>query len=315
MFKKYINLTLAAGLVLLMTACADEELGPVFTFDTVGKGAYVKLLTQSPPELDLANLGSASYTYDVEFVDIDNGNLVSQYDLTAELIDNNTDNGDDSAGPLDFKSFGSGEFTTTASGFKGIGVTITLNELLTLFNISADKLQANDRFRIRGTLTMNDGRQFAFDNSTPAVNGPAFAGHFRFDLTATCPLPDNIFVGAYTLSYEDFGDGGWDDSFEEGTVTLGTIEGSTTRRSFTTNYLVSLGGFSRTVTIEFLCDQVILPTTDASLSCADPGIVWKQGAGRSIDITNDSEIIVEYIEDTGACGRGAPTRVMKLTKQ
>ena len=155
-------------------------MAPIFTFEDSGKGAYVKLLSESPRELDLANLGSASYTYDVEFVDFDNGNLVNQYDLTVEFLDNNPDNGDDSAGPLDFKSFSSGEFTTTAAGFKGFSTTITLNELLTLFNISADKLIANDRFRVRGTITLNDGRQFAFANSSAAVNGDAFQGHFPF---------------------------------------------------------------------------------------------------------------------------------------
>ncbi|RLD21837.1 MAG: hypothetical protein DRI69_02995, partial [Bacteroidetes bacterium] len=85
-----LNIVSGLAVVLLMlSSCADDSLSPIITFDKAIKGSYVRLLEETPRELDLANLSSASYTYTVEFVDEEQGALVSEYEVSATFIDNN----------------------------------------------------------------------------------------------------------------------------------------------------------------------------------------------------------------------------------
>lgn len=315
MNNKYSIVSILAGFLLVMSGCADDELEPVLTFDNVIKGAYVRLLNESPRELDLANLGSAQYVYDVDFVDLENGALVSQYAIEVQFIDNNPSNGDDSQGRQLLRTISSSEFSNSSKGFLGVtGITITLNELLTLFNLSADNLIANDRFRIWGTVTLQDGSSYGWSNSSAAVNGDAFQGHFRFDLTATCPLDDSQYVGDYTLSYVDVV-GAWDESIVPGTVTLRTVSGSTTKRQFDATFLDIFGGFAISPVIEFLCDQVIFNTLDSGVGCQGTTIILEQAAGNAVDISDGNAVLtLNYVENTTGCEAGTPTRIMTLTK-
>lgn len=311
--KKIIPIICAAVGVLLFS-CADDSLSPIITFDKAGKGAYVKLISETPRELDLMNLGAASYSYDVEFVDIEQGNLVSQYDLKVSFVDNNPVNGDKTSGPTDLRNISSGEFTTTERGFKGASISISLSELLSLFGLTADDLLANDQFRFQGFVILTDGQVFGASNSSAAVNGSAFQGHFNYTLKATCPLRDDQFVGDYTLTYQEVS-GAWDESIVPGTVTLTTVAGSSTQRQFDCVYLQLFGGFATTVVIDFVCTEVIMVTTDPGVGCGSPGIILKQGDANPIDINDaDADIVLHYIEDTGACGAGTPPRIMTLTK-
>ena len=312
---KYSVIIVVAALMVLATGCADDELKPILTFDQLGKGAYARLISESPRELDLANLGSAQYIYDIDFVDLEGGSLVSQYNIDVQFLDNNPDNGDDSAGPLTLKSFSSSEFSPSTRGNLGLsGVTITLNELLSLFGLNADNLIANDRFRILGSVTLQDGSTYSASNSSAAVNGDAFQGHFRFDLTATCPLSDNLYVGDYTLSYDDVA-GAWDESIVPGTVTLRTVSGSTTKRQFDAKFLALFGDFDVSPVIEFLCDQVIFNTVDSGVGCAGTSIILEQAEGNPVDINDPNAVLIlNYVENTTGCENGTPTRIMRLTK-
>lgn len=314
MLKKLSFFSMIAA-ALLISSCADPDKSPILTFDIVGKGAYPRLVEETPRELDLANLGSASYSYAVELVDLEKGALVSTYDLDVTYIDNNPDNGDKSAGPTRLRSISSSDFTTNANGFKQVDVTVTLQELLDLFGLSADDLKANDQFYFFTTLTMNDGRTFSADNSTAAVNGPAFQAHFEWVLKATCPLPDDIFVGDYMLTYDPPINDGFGESLKEGIVTLRTVAGSSTQREFDACYLEVYGCFDVTVKIDFVCDQVVLLTTDTGVGCGN-NIIFNPGAGQPIDISDpNAPIVIEYFEATGDCGLGSPARRMVLTKQ
>ena len=136
----------------------------------------------------------------------------------------------------------------------------------------------------------------------------------RFDLTATCPLTDNLFVGDYTLSYDEV-TGAWDESIVPGTVTLTTVSGSTTKRQFDAVIFDNFGGFDITVQMEFLCDKVAYLETNTGVGCGGD-ILLKPGPNQDADINNDSEIILHYVEDTdaGGCGQGKPVRIMRLTK-
>jgi hypothetical protein len=187
---------LLAGLVLVLFSCADSELGPVLTFETAGKGAYVKLLQEGDRDINLFDIEGSSYTYSVEFVDIDMGNTIAEYKLDMIFEDKNPSNGDNSKPAQLLRSFSASEFTSTDRGFKGVSnITIKATDLIAKVGVNAADLLPGDNFKIIGTIVTNDGDVFGAKNSSAAINGTAFAGHFDFILRATCPT---TIGGTYT---------------------------------------------------------------------------------------------------------------------
>ena len=70
---------------------------------------------------------------------------------------------------------------------------------------SADNLSAGDAFKLVGRVTTTSGQSFGAANSSAAVNGAAFRGHFNFTMAASCPttlsgtyeaISTNIWCGA-----------------------------------------------------------------------------------------------------------------------
>jgi len=317
MNKKILSIMFLASLVMFFS-CADDELGPILTFDKAGKGAYAKLLQETPRELDLANLGTAGYNYCVEFVDLDAGNTVSEYTINVTYVDNNPGNGNDGAGPINLRTIGSGEFNSTDRSFKGSCVEITLSELLTAFSLSPEDLLANDQFQFTTTVTNNEGGVFGFANSDSDVNGSAFGGHFNYVLKATCPLPDDKFTGAYTLSYVGDAGGGFGVPFPEGPVTVEVNSPSTTQRKFTLPWAPGIGGFDvGPAVFDVVCDFITWQDLNTGLACAGGSITVVPGDVSPIaNLTDDGEIILNIIEyqDDGGCGIDPTPKTILLTK-
>ena len=179
---------LAIALVVFLSSCADENLGPIATFDTSIKGAYVRLISESERFVNLLNVAESNYTYTVEFVDLEKGALVSEYVLDLVFDDNDPSNGDDSKTIAAFKSFSSSEFVTTADGFQGLeNISLAASEMISALGITIPDVSAGDVFIINGKLILTDGSEYSAANSTAAVNGSAFQGHFSFRLSAGCP--------------------------------------------------------------------------------------------------------------------------------
>lgn len=236
------------GFVFLgFTACEDEDLSPILTFDNAGKGAYIRLITETPRFIDLFNVAGSDYTYSVEFVDINMGADVASYDLQV-TYDPESGN---SIGPVTLRSFSSSEFQDLSSGFKGIeNITITANDLFSAVGISEADIDVFDDFDIVGTLTDNAGNVWGASNSAPPVRGAAFRGHFDFTRSVGCAsdiggsytsvstmistdgcCPDEITVnssvtlsdnggGVYTIS--DFTAGTYLENYDVYGVTAGT---------------------------------------------------------------------------------------------
>ncbi|MCB0689490.1 MAG: hypothetical protein KDC53_23285 [Saprospiraceae bacterium] len=184
--KNKISILLLSAVVLF--SCADEELGPVVTFDTAGKGAYVKLLSETDRSINLFDVEGSSYTYSVEFVDIDMGKTIAEYRLELTYVDKNPENGDASTGPIVFRTYSPSDFGTTDRGFVGLAnIVVKATEMIAAVGTAAEDVMAGDQFKMEGYVVTDEGDQFGFSNSSSAVNGSAFAGHFNYTLNATCP--------------------------------------------------------------------------------------------------------------------------------
>ncbi len=202
------------AILILATSCKDENLAPIATFDAAEKGAYPALIDETVRDINLFDIAGSSYTYTIEFIDLEQGNLVSEYSIQATYEDGDPSDGDNSAGPIEFKSWPSSSFETNANGFKGISnITITASEAMAAFGLS--DLGPGDVFKFAGRVTTTSGQSFMASNSSAAVNGAAFRGHFNFNLTAICP---SALEGTYTAISTAIWCGA-DDGYET-TVTL-----------------------------------------------------------------------------------------------
>jgi len=181
-------LTVFAVLLLFFTACRDENLAPIVTFDAAEKGAYVRVVSQNNENINLFDLTNSVMEYTIEFVDVEQGNLVSEYNLQIIYEDNNPENGDNSKGPVEFRTYAASEFTTNQGGFKGLeNIQITAQQALDAVGIGAEDLLSGDRFRFQGNVTTTAGANYNAANSSAAVNGNSFRGFFNFSLAAFCP--------------------------------------------------------------------------------------------------------------------------------
>ncbi len=313
---KYNKIIAILALVLIFTSCKDDELTPVLTFEKATVGAYPRLVNLISNELDLANLSAAVYEYEVDFVDKEDGNLVEQYKIDVEFFDNNPDNGDSSQASKTFKTFGKSDFSTSSKGNPGMKIKITLDELLKFFDIKAEDIKPNDQFGFYTTVTDDQGRTYGSTNSSSTVRGSAFQGFFDNSVKATCPLPNDKFVGTYKVSYEPGGDAGYGYPIGTETVDLTLVSGSTTKRSFETAYI---GSFGMTCQIDFVCDIVEFLPADAGAGCGGGSITIVQDPDKPnpADISDDSEIRLNIIDfDTdGGCGQPKTPKVLILTKQ
>lgn len=316
MMKK-LGLLAVAG-VLVLAACKDESLAPVATFDTLSIGAFPRLVQLTTGEYDLANLSNSSYVYEVDFVDGEAGQDIAKYDIYVSYDDRNPENGTDSKPRQLFKSFAPSDFRPGPNGNLGLALNIPANDLVQFFGLDPAKFLPGDRFRFRTEVTKEDGRVFSNDNSTSAI-GNAFSGYFNFDATLTCPLKNSFMAGEYKVEYVgDAPEHGFGFTLGKNppNVTLKPVAGSSTRRTFTVNYLPDIGGFSRTFTLDFACNKVRLLTLDTGLACAGGSISLKQTEVTPFDLSDDSTLtlkITDFATD-GGCGIAPTPFTIKLTK-
>ncbi|MCB0599962.1 MAG: hypothetical protein KDC28_01990 [Saprospiraceae bacterium] len=177
------------SILVLASSCADPDLAPVVTFDSAIKGAYVRLLEESGDKLfNLFDLAGSNYTYSCDFVDLEKGALVSEYNLDVTYTDGYPDNGTITKSAARLKSYSQSDFSTSAEGNVGIAnIKITAADLMSALGLSMSDLGPGDVFRVVGTLVLNDGSVHGQNNSTSALIGGAFRGQFNYNLSLGCP--------------------------------------------------------------------------------------------------------------------------------
>jgi len=296
---------------------SEEDFSPIITFDKAGKGGYPRLVQLNVGELDLNNLSSAAYSYEVEFVTIDKGENVTEYRIDVEFIDNNPDNGDDSNELTGYRTFTQSDFSTNADGFRGIAVEIPLADVAGAVGVNTDNLAGNDIFSFTTVVTLSDGQVFTSENSTAAVNGSAFQGYFDFPAKVTCPLP-GTFLGDYELTYKEEPTGAFGAIFGDnpGTVSLVEVPGSTTRRQIALGYLAdSFGPFDVTLDIDFVCENIFASYIDTGVGCGG-SIGIAPGEATPFDFGDDTTFEINLIEydNDGGCGTPLAPVTLVFTK-
>lgn len=303
-------------MMLVFSSCEDEDSSPIVTQDNLLFGAFPRLVELRTGEYDLNDLQNSAYEMEVDFVDNADGQDVAEYRLYFTFDDNTLgdDRPDYSSEEMLVRTYTPSDFTAGPNGNLGVTVNIPFTEVAEQAGVPLDSVLAGDRFQFRAEVEKADGRVFSSSNSTPAITN-AFGGILDFNVNATCPLPDDQFVGSYTLSYgvvydqfELFGEPvqpfGPEPLSRE--VTLELVPGSTTRRRFSIGtYLLPGYNFAAgPVTLEFACDQVTSTNIDSGAGCGDGTIAASQPEADPFTFDDDQTWTINYIdfgETDGGC--------------
>jgi len=332
MLKK-LSFLLAACLIV-MTGCKDDELAPVIIFNELEIGAFPFLNELKTAEFDLADLAGSAYEMDVYFVDGEAGAKVAQYNIFVTFDDNNPDNGTIDANEMLYRSLTPSDFAPLGDkGNLGTTVRIPFSDVAAFVGAGADgAVISGDRFQFRTEIVTTSGTTFNSVNSTPAVTN-AFGGIWNFNVNATCPLSDDQFTGNYALEYgsvydafplfgamvQPFGPTIGSDPGNPNPVTLSTVAGSSTRRSFNYGvYLVPGYKFSTSdITLEFACDVVTSSNIDSGAGCGSGTIQAAQDGVATFDLDDDSTFTIEYLDfnPDGGCGVSPIGFSVVFTKQ
>ncbi len=195
-------------------SCADEDLKPILTFEDAIKGGYVKLIEEGPKlinVLDESTINASSYTYSVEFVDLQNGELMTDYTINLTY----TSAGGDTRTAENFLSYAQADLSDGPNGLRALeNITITAPEMLAALGLNASDLGPGDNFLFEGFVTLDDGNVYGYENASATVRGSAFQSHFNFTLPAACP---SDLTGSYDYDGSSFWCGAGDAS---GSVTI-----------------------------------------------------------------------------------------------
>jgi len=301
------------GMMLLFSCGRDESLGPIITVDTAEIGAFPRLVALNSGEFDLANPGASNYSHEVEFQSQDAGLNVESYEVYFRFVDNDEGNGDNSTEETLFQAYGPGDFGDSALGLKGITITYPFEEVASRAGISIDDISPGDFFAFSSLVKLNDGRVFQDENTESTIKSSAFRAYFDWTVNATCPLPNDLFVGQYAIEFLEGPGNPWATGLRAETVTLELVPGSTTKRQFAAVVIDAFGGFPMTAEMDFVCTTVQWLTAGPGIGCGPPNISYDAGAPQPQDITDDSVIILEYAEEGGGCGYSNVDKIM-LTK-
>ena len=271
---KFINIkSIKVFLMMILTifvisSCVDEEKAPIVTFDSAGKGAYVRVTEQTGDLLinllTQADFDASQFGYSVRFIDVNQGNDVVEYTLNVEYVDVT---GANSSGPSALRAYAASSFSVDSEGFQSIeNIAVTSSDVTTVFGLAYSDLNAGDEFKITGELIMSDGSIHNFGNSSASVNGTAFQGFFNFTMPAACP---SDLTG--TFSYVTT------NAWCDGSGTTGTVDivalggGSYTFDDF------SFGAYSICYSPTSTADQPSLIFTDVCTEVAFTGFVDSYG--------------------------------------
>lgn len=292
--------------VVLVGACSsDPELGPIITIDTAEVGAFPRTQNLIASEYDLMNLSTSSYIHEIDFRSENGGDNVSNFRVFVSFDDNDPSNGDDSSGEVLVGDFGPADFTTSDASDSNNALTLDFPfmAMTAATGVDAANVSPGDRFQFRSELELEDGRVFTSANTESTIFGPAFRAFFDFNVNATCPLPDNLFVGSYAISHIQGPGNPWATGVRENTVELALVPGSSTVRNINGVVVIdAFGGFEMPASVEFVCDVARWQDTGPGVGCGAPAIMYLFGGDNPQDITDDSSIVLSIAEEGGGCG-------------
>ncbi|TWO31648.1 hypothetical protein E1J38_012870 [Seonamhaeicola sediminis] len=307
---KYIIACLVLSVISF--SCTDQSTFRNPSHFELENGAYIRFKTIPPtsfiPE-DAASVSIAAEMFDP------NDNVI-QYDLSmiATII---------STGQV----YKVDDFITITDFPATLNITSQM--ISDAIGVPTSEFGAGDLIQFKAVTTRDDGVKFygippTFndDNGTVGIGNTennlltavAYKDAMDFEYVIACPLDDTntLYTGKYELTTTIPGVFG--PIFNDQEIELEAI--SVYQRTFEAIYLEPFGfGNTATYTINFICGEVTLaPDQGTGLGCSGSLILTSSTMPGGYSETDDSELIVNLIEDSAGCGGGDTETAIVLKK-
>jgi hypothetical protein len=163
-----------------LAACTSDY--PVERIDefTLETGGYVRTVLPFPVgnttfNVKVSDLNGSKWEFLAEAVTPNGGDNFASYEWVARFVDATAANGSNSVADKPFKIYQASSFTKDPqTGYPRATLGSTGRELVTAVGLSDDKVAAGDRFEIRATIVLKDGKRFTSTNSSADLTGGVF---------------------------------------------------------------------------------------------------------------------------------------------
>gem|GEM_PF-2104585 len=310
------NLYLSTFVIaLIVIGCTPERFTISEEFqEQTTLGAFPKLVDVETDFFDFSDPENAAYAHSVDFIDGAEGRDVSEYRiyLSYEPLGQ-----PDTVQEL-FRTVTSREFITRSeTGQLGFDLVIPFSEVADFLGLDAlSDFTVEDKFNFRTEIVKFDNRVFSSLNSTPAITN-AFEGLWNFEVSPSCPVGEDMFVGEYQVTYgytysrpDIFGDELRAFGLNiDRAVFLSPTDDPLRRRFNYGPYITSYSFFTNDVFLNFACENLTQSPVSVGAGCGDGSIGAIQNGVATYDPNDDSTFTIELIDlppefDGGCFGNG-----------
>lgn len=216
--KYLLNLKISSALLVLLlvlvSSCSTEPELPIPLDETLeNRGAFLRINAVQTAAFDLADLGTAAYTIDVEYFDGEGASLLENVQFYAAYQSFGLNPADRTIIPeTDQPVFtvSASEFSENERGLPATTISVPLTAVAEGLGISTDDVGVEDRFTIRWVVNLTDGRSFTASDAAPAISGGFYSSPYQAQVFTVQALQASEFTGTYMFDSQGTGVFGWE---------------------------------------------------------------------------------------------------------
>ncbi len=300
-----------------ISACSEDDKLTVITQETVGRGGVLRTISTEGTAWDVLDPMS-TVTITVEEQDIEDGDLLREVRVFADLIDNTAESTIDPV-EAQLNTIPAEEFVFGPNGLPRATFSTTLGDVATALGLILGDYNCGDQVSLRLELELTDGRMFTYTDATGNVAGGSFfSSPYMYNISLIAPLPDDdLFTGQYQLTQITPGIFGVND-YVDGVYTVESIN-NTTKVIRNIPTFAAFGPFGPVdVQFQLVCGEIILdPGQSVGAGCNATINSGPANVNTTYDLANpdDSDFVINFTSDEDDdCGTGTAQAGIRLTK-
>jgi hypothetical protein len=165
--------------VFVFTACEQEIVERIDEF-SLEQGGYIRTVAPFPVaattfKVSKANMAGTKWEFTAEAVTPNAGADFQSYDWVVRFVDATPANGTNNVADKTFKSYPASAFAKDPqTGYPRATLGSTGKELLDAAGLKEEQIAIGDRFEVRGTMKLTNGKSFNASNTGANITGGAF---------------------------------------------------------------------------------------------------------------------------------------------
>lgn len=164
--------------VVLSFASCETEIVERFDEFNFEQGGYMRQVTPFPVgnfTISKANVAGTKIEFLAEAVTPNSGALFASYDLVVRFVDRTAANGNSSKTDVALKSIPASAYAKDpTTGYPRATITITGKEMQDKLGLTDANISETDRFEVRGTMKLTNGKAYNAANTGVNITGGAF---------------------------------------------------------------------------------------------------------------------------------------------